>query len=215
MFNVVRAEAQVASLSPHALLFQDREIDGHLFHSLLHFHIFFLWLTITLLAIQSVVTTAWVMKSYCCGPQVLALLSDTEFPFFPSCCNCWMWLIFGLGSRSLSDLEQKGNYCFNARSLYKYHVFILVLFHCLSTSDLSFNSFLPCKICSKYFGSGGILLVNFFVSSSLFFSALTDCSGSAHYVFFPFLSPSPPVLSSSRWLLSALFSFDVFALLLF
>lgn len=63
------------------MLFQDWEIDGHLLHSLLYFHIFFLLLKISLLITQSVVTTSWVMKSYCCGPQVLALLSDTEFPF--------------------------------------------------------------------------------------------------------------------------------------
>lgn len=64
-------------------------------------------------------------------------------------------------------------------------MFIFILFHCLSTSDLSFKSFLICKFCSKYFSSSGILfvIVCLFVSSSLLFSALTGWSGSTHYVF--------------------------------
>lgn len=126
-----------------------------------------------------------------------------------------MWLIFGLGSRILSDLEQKGSYCFSARSLYKYAVFIFVIFHCLSTNNLSFNSFLTCKICSKYFRSTGILLVIFFCffSHTLFYPHRSKVAQLTMYFFS--LSPSPPVLSSSGWFLSAPFSFDVFALLLF
>lgn len=170
-------------------------------------------LTVTLLTVQSVVRTSWVMRTIVVDFKSSLCFLTQNF-HFPSCRCCWMWLIFRLGSRSPSDLEQKENYCFNSRSLCKYNVFIFMLFHCWPTCDLSFNSFLTCKICSKYFSSSGILLVIFFVSSSLLFSALTDWSGSAHYVFFPFLSPSPPVLSSG-WLLYALSSSDDFALLLF
>lgn len=52
-------------------------------------------------------------------------------------------------------------------------MFIIVIFHCLSTNELSFNSFLTCKICSKCFRFAGILLVIFF-GSSVLFSALTE-----------------------------------------
>lgn len=173
MCLVLSVQIDAASLSPHALLFQDQEIGGHLLLSLPHLHIFFVLLAISLLTMQSAVMKSWVMKSYCCGPQALTLLSDTEFPF-SIMLLLLKWLIFGLGSRIVSDLEQKGSYCFSARSLYKYEVFIFVIFHWLSTNNLSFNSLLTCKICSKYFRSTGILLVNFFVSSPILFSALTE-----------------------------------------
>lgn len=52
-----------------------------------------------------------------------------------------------------------------------------------------------------------------FFSHTLFCPHRSEVAQLAMYFFF--LSPSPPVLSSSGWFLSAPFSFDVFALLLF
>lgn len=214
LLSVLSVWIDAASLSPPTLLFQDQEIDGHLLLSQPFFHIFFLLLAITLLTMKSAVMKRWVMKSYCCGPQVLTLLSDTEFPFsivlvVLSVSDFWPGLQDPLWPRA------EGELLLQHLISYKYEMFIFVIFHCLSTNELSFNYFLTCKICSKCFRYAGILLVNFFCFffHTLFcphrskVAQLTMCYFS--------LSPSLPVFSSSGWFLSALLSFDVFALLLF
>lgn len=81
LLSVLSVQIDAASLSPHTLLFQDYKIDGHLLLSQPFFHIFFLLLANILLTMKSALMKSWVMKNYCCGPQVLTLLSDTEFPF--------------------------------------------------------------------------------------------------------------------------------------
>lgn len=198
----------IVSLSPHTLLFENWEM-GTLLHSLLHFHVlvfFFLLLKIALLTF---------MRSSCCGPQVLALLSGTEFAF-PIMLLLLNMAGFWPGLQEPLTLSKRGtiasmldhwistmclsSFCFTAYQLVIYHLslFLVVNFVANNSALVGFYLWFFCL----------------FVSSSLLFSALTGRSGSTHYVFLSFLSPSPPVLSS-RWLLSAIFSFDVFALLLF
>lgn len=79
LLRVLSVQIDAASQPPHTLLCQDQGIGGHLLLSLACFRIFFLLLAIVLLTIKSAVMKRWIMKS-CCGPQVLTLLSDTEFP---------------------------------------------------------------------------------------------------------------------------------------
>lgn len=79
LLKVLSDLIDAASLSPHTWLFSGS--GGHLLLSLSCFHIFFLLLAIPLLTMKSAVMKIWTMKNYCCGPQVLTLLSDTEFPF--------------------------------------------------------------------------------------------------------------------------------------
>jgi len=165
------------------LFFQDWEVDGYLLHSLLRFHSFFHTFSHS---INCPVCSKDRLdhEEYCYGPQVLALLSDAEFPFsimllLLNVTDFWPGLQDPRWPPAEGELSEFHDMC-------KYNVLIFVLLHCLSTSDLSFNSFLTCTICSTYFSSSAILLVSFFVSFSLLFSALADWNGSDHYVFFPF-----------------------------
>lgn len=209
--RVLPVQIDAASRSPHTLLFQDQEIGGYLMLSLPGFHIFFLILAITQLIVKFAVMKRWVMKSYCCGPQVLTLLSDTEFPF------SIMLLLLNVADFSWPGLQDplwpqaEGELLLqHPWSLYKDEVFILVIFHSLSINDLSSNYFLTCKVCSKYFRSTGILLVIFFCFffHTLFCPQRSEVAQLTMYFFS--LSPFPPVLSSSGLFLSTFFFFWCF-----
>lgn len=213
LLRVLSVQIDDASLSAHTLLFSGS--GGHLLLSLPCFRIFF--------SPTGNCSLNYEVYSYeKMGHEELLLWTSSSHPafwthsfHFPLCCYCWMWLIFGLSSRILSDIEQKGSSCFSTWSPYKYEKFIFVIFHCLSTNDLSFNYFLTCELCSKYFRSTGVFFVIFFVSSSILFSALTEVKWISSLCIFFCLCLLPLQCCLFMGGSNLLFSFDVFALLLF